>query len=264
MNRIATGLVSVTFRALSPHKIVSLVTKAGLDGIEWGGDVHVPHGDLATARNVSRMTQEAGLRVLAYGSYYRCCNGELFEPVLETAVELGAPLIRIWAGQRGSEQADAAYRATVIEQSRRAVSLAAQHNITVAYEFHENTLTDTKDSAIALLRAASGMRTLWQPPHNLSETERLDSLRAVLPWLAHLHVFHWHTFDRTRLPLDEGANLWRERLRVAASHGTAALLEFVRGDDPDQFLRDALTLKRLVAELYLEGTSTSGSTTLDR
>lgn len=248
MNDIATGLVSVTFRKLPPREIVSLVTQSGLGGIEWGGDVHVPHGDLATARAVGRMTRAAGLRVLAYGSYYRCRDQEPFEPVLETAMALGAPLIRIWAGQLGSAEADVAYRAMVIEQSRRAVALAAQHGIALAYEFHGNTLTDTKDSALALLHDVPNMRTLWQPPHDVSEAERLDGLRAVLPWLANLHIFHWHTPDRTRLPLGDGADLWRQRLKMVAStrRSIAALLEFVRDDDPEQFLRDAAVLRQLV------------------
>jgi hypothetical protein len=43
---IQTGLVSITFRQLSPPAIIDLVRQAGLEGIEWGGDVHVPHGDL--------------------------------------------------------------------------------------------------------------------------------------------------------------------------------------------------------------------------
>lgn len=244
MTHITTGLVSVTFRKLPPREIVSLVAQAGLDGVEWGGDVHVPHGDLATARDVGRITREAGLRVLAYGSYYRCREGEPFEPVLETAIALGAPLVRIWAGQQSSPQTDASYRMTVVEQSRHAIELALQHNITVAYEFHGNTLTDTNDSALALLQDVPNMRTLWQPPHDMSEAERLDGLRAVLPWLANVHVFHWRMPDRARLPLREGADLWRKRLTVAAStdRDIAALLEFVRDDDPNQFLRDAATL----------------------
>ena len=43
---IKSGLVSITFRELNPLEIIRLVSKAGLDGIEWGGDVHVPHGDI--------------------------------------------------------------------------------------------------------------------------------------------------------------------------------------------------------------------------
>jgi 3-dehydroshikimate dehydratase len=49
---IKTGLVSVSFRKFSPEKIIEMVKNAGLCAIEWGGDVHVPHGDVELARKV--------------------------------------------------------------------------------------------------------------------------------------------------------------------------------------------------------------------
>ena len=104
-----SGLVSITFRKLSPAQIVDLVCRAGLEGIEWGGDVHVPHGEVARAREVGRITSDAGLAVASYGSYYRAGHGEgaPFETILQTAAELKAPLIRVWAGIKGSADADA-------------------------------------------------------------------------------------------------------------------------------------------------------------
>src|SRR6185312_13188931 len=99
---ISPGLVSITFRALTPAEVIALARQAGLRGIEWGGDIHVPHGNGARAREVKEMTAEAGLTVAAYGSYYRAgqadSSGLTFDAVLETALELGAPLIRVWAG----------------------------------------------------------------------------------------------------------------------------------------------------------------------
>ncbi len=68
MAQLRSGLVSVTFRQLTPSAIITLVTRAGLDGIEWGGDVHVPHGDLVRARQVRQQTIQAGLQSAAYGS----------------------------------------------------------------------------------------------------------------------------------------------------------------------------------------------------
>jgi hypothetical protein len=51
----------VTFRSLEPAEIVKLADRAGLDGIEWGGDVHVPHGDVTKASEVYKMTSSMGL-----------------------------------------------------------------------------------------------------------------------------------------------------------------------------------------------------------
>ena len=67
---IKTGLVSVTFRKLSPEEIIKLVSQSGLDGIEWGGDIHVPHGDVKKARDIAQITKDEGLIVASYGSYY--------------------------------------------------------------------------------------------------------------------------------------------------------------------------------------------------
>jgi sugar phosphate isomerase/epimerase len=245
---MTTGLVSVTFRKLAPAEVIKIAIRAGLHGIEWGGDVHVPHGDVAAARQVRKLTEDAGLRVLAYGSYFRCKPVEDFQPVLDAAIALGAPLIRVWAGDRASAQADDTWRDAVIAQSQHAVALAQQAGIAVAYEFHGNTLTDTLPSTLQLLQAVPGMKTLWQPPHDLPPPEQIAGLLAVLPWLANVHVFHWRPADRARLPLREGAALWSVRLAIAASasRDVAALLEFVRDDDVDQLLEDARTLRDLM------------------
>src|SRR3954467_2439407 len=164
---LTSGLVSVTFRQLAPRAIVELAAAANLGGIEWGGDIHVPAGDLETARTVRQITADAGLQVLAYGSYFRFQPQVAFEPVLETALALGAPLIRIWAGSQPSAATDAATRAMIVAESRRIAQLASQAGVIVAYEFHAGTLTDTTESALALLEAVEGMRTLWQPPHEI-------------------------------------------------------------------------------------------------
>jgi 3-dehydroshikimate dehydratase len=241
---LTSGLVSVTFRQLAPRKIVELAVAAGLRGIEWGGDIHVPAGDIQAARAVRQITADAGLRVIAYGSYFRFQPGAAFEPVLETAVALGAPLIRIWAGGRPSAETDDDARAMLVAESRRIARLSSQANVTLAYEFHEHTLTDTTESALALLQAAKGMRTLWQPPHKIEPAAQLDSLRAILPWLTNVHAFAWRGAAHERLPLANGAKLWQPALNIIASSGRdhAVLLEFVAGDDPRNLLRDAATL----------------------
>ena len=253
-----SGLVSITFRQLAPAAIVELVAQARLQGIEWGGDVHVPHGDIERARNVRRLTEEAGLTTAAYGSYYRLGHSEdeglPFARVLQTAVALGAPSIRVWAGKRGAAEADAAYRRLIMDESRRISDLAASAGITVSYEYHGGTLTDTPASALALLQHGEhpNLRTLWQPLNWQSRDDatraNLTSLEQVLPWLTNMHVYHWVTNqvgDRERLPLSEGEGGWREYLRTVSATGRDhwLLLEFVRDDAPEAFLHDAGTLR---------------------
>ena len=150
MPALIPGLVSITFRNLSPQEIVDLVVKAGLSSIEWGGDIHVPHGDIAQAKKVRQQTLDAGLSVAAYGSYYRIGvsegKGLPFASVLESAVALGAPTIRVWAGEKGSAETTAVERAAIVADAIRIAELAQAQNVAISLEYHGGTLTDTRDS----------------------------------------------------------------------------------------------------------------------
>ncbi|MDQ3812626.1 MAG: sugar phosphate isomerase/epimerase [Armatimonadota bacterium] len=260
---ISPGLVSITFRQLSPAEIVRLVVQAGLQGIEWGGDVHVPHGDLARAREVRGLTADVGLVTAAYGSYYRLGHSETdglpFERVLETAVALEAPTVRVWAGTRGAAEADADYRKLIIDESRRIADIAAAAGITVSYEYHGGTLTDTPASALDLLEQAAhpNLKTLWQPlnwqPTDEATRANVQSLRQVLPWLTNVHVYHWVTDEagqRERRSLAAGEASWREYLRTISATGRDhwALIEFVRHDTPEEFLEDAQALREWLGD----------------
>ncbi len=245
-----SGLVSITFRQLTPREVVELAVRARLESIEWGGDVHVPHGDLHRAREVAQKTTSAGLRISAYGSYYRLRADEPvpFEDVLATAVELGAPTIRVWAGDEPSADTNAAERERIAQESYHIADLATQAGISISYEYHRNTLTDTRESALALLHAVShpGLKSLWQPAQSTTPEERLADLQAVTPWLTNVHVFQWGLGGyQDRLPLSAGEDEWAVYLRhIAALSGDHdLLLEFVRDDAPEAFLEDAATLK---------------------
>ncbi len=247
---IKSGLVSVTFRKLSPEEIIDLVAQAGMDGIEWGGDIHVPHGDTKRAAEVRKMTADAGLTVAAYGSYYKVGHEEdsvPFEDVVATAVELGAPTIRVWAGSKGSGDADDEYRGLVVQDSQRIAALAGKAGMTVSYEFHPGTLTDTSESAVKLLEevAHENIRTCWQPPSELEVDHCVESLKAVARWLTNVHAYYCDKASGESLPLAEGQDAWKRYLAViAAMDGEHyVMLEFVKDNWPEVFGQDAATLK---------------------
>ncbi len=254
---IRPGLVSITFRKLAPRQIVDLVVQAGLDGIEWGGDVHAPHGDMAAAREIAQMTSDAGLAMPTYGSYYRVGHPDEvnFADVLASAVALGTPSIRVWAGKSGSAEADAAYWDRIVADSRRIVEMAAEEGVAIAYEFHGNTLTDTAESARRLLETVDrrNLHTLWQPPKGSTVEENQAGIDTIAPWLGHIHAFAWRIEkgQTIRLPLSDHKIQWKEYLaRIDKLGGERfALLEFVQGDEPDRFLEDAATLRRWLVEI---------------
>ncbi|MFA6659176.1 MAG: sugar phosphate isomerase/epimerase [Victivallaceae bacterium] len=256
---IHLGTCSITLAELTPPQVIDCCKKAGLAGIEWWGKQHVPHGDIATAEYVGKLTREAGLSTCSYGSYYRAGisenEGLHFSKICETAVALGVPAIRVWAGDRGPDEADSAYFQAVVDDLLRIADIAEKSDVVITIEYHGGTLTDTHVSVGELLKRADhpGVMFSWQPPIGLSEEECLCGLNAVLPRLGTIHVFHWSVkksadFGVIRHPLIAGSKLWRRYLDMAASSGREhwALLEFVKDNDPGQFIEDAAVLHDLI------------------
>lgn len=252
MSNLRPGLVSVTFRQLSPEQIIALATQAQVEWLEWGGDVHVPPGDVERARDVGVMTRNAGLTVAAYGSYYRAGASliEDFTPVLETALALKAPLVRVWAGSRGSGEATETEREAVVRDARRVCDLAAPQGMQIAFEFHGGTLVDSSDAALRLIAAVDrpNLRTLWQPLGAKNPQEHRLEVEQLLPYLANVHVYHWDAGKS--LPLNQGESIWRSCLAELsrADRPIGLLLEFVRDGSPEQFLSDAKTLRTWLAD----------------
>ncbi|MEZ5277434.1 MAG: TIM barrel protein [Opitutaceae bacterium] len=248
------GLLSVTFRQLPPQEIIVLANKAGLEGIEWGGDIHVPHDRPDIASAIGRRTLEAGLEISAYGSYYRLgdpASGPI-EGVLETALALQTGIVRVWAGRKGYDDSDQAEREAVADDGRTIARLARQAGLRIACEWHSQTLTDSAESAAELFDTVNDpdFLTFWQPRNFQDEVTNLHDMATALPRLAGLHVFNWDIRTRARLPLSEGETAWKAYLNKAKVRGSIfASLEFVAGDDPMQMVEDAATLRRWLSEI---------------
>ncbi len=248
MAKLKPGLCSVTFRKLSVQEIIALVIEAKLECIEWGGDIHVPHGDVQKASEVKQLMQVADLKTAAYGSYYRVGEREAelsFASVLATAKALGAPSIRVWPGTKGSSEASESYFEEVVKDARRIADLAAPENISISFEFHGNTLTDTNEATLSLLNACNhpNLYSFWQPPHFRSQAYRAEGLKAVLAKLTNIHMFYWPE-PSIRRPLSEAKEEWLYYLDIAkiSPKEHPVMLEFVENDSPEVFLREAKTL----------------------
>lgn len=264
MTRIRSGLCSITYRQLRPAEIVDLAQAAGIDGIEWGGDVHVPPGDLSSAADVAARCADAGIEIPSYGSYLGVVASGTRDDVADarrtfrTAEALDAPLVRIWTPLGVGPDSPPDERLTVMRWVARAAQLAEEHDLHLALEFHSDTLTETAASARRLLDEVDHPRlhTHWQPDHRLHPEAALSELDAVSPWLAHLHVFSWGDGGyEDRLPLASGAPLWRPVLDRVAEVATFdggdrfALLEHIEDDDPAHLRRDADTLRAWIGSL---------------
>ncbi len=242
------GVVSATFKktALTAEDILLLSGECGLRTIEWSENVHVFPSDCSGAELLSRKTRDAGLSVAAYGSYYRITGRPHVDPdfkaSLAAAEALGAPVIRIWAGEKPSESVTEEEFLSMAREADEAAGIAADLGIRVAFEWHKNTLTDTNESAARLIAAAhnDNLYCLWQPTVALSPKERVEGIQKMQKYLLNFHVYSWP--DGKRGPLNEAE--WYLYFSAARQMGGthAAMLEFVRDDSMDQFREDASRL----------------------
>lgn len=238
------GLCSITYRRLSAAQVVLAAASAGLEAIEWGGDVHVPPGDVVQAAGIARMTADAGLAVSSYGSYWRG-EGD-FRPVLDAATALGADRIRVWAGRIGSADADAGDRARITGALADAVEQAAACGVLVALEYHGGTLADGPGAVRRLQDDVPGLGTYWQPSVGVPAAAALAEYAEIAERVAAVHVFSWWpTVERRRL--HERDDLWGPLFR-RAQEPRDALIEFVPDDDPALLAAEAETLRRWIAD----------------
>ena len=246
-----TGLTSITFRGLTAEHIISLTKQAGLDGIEWGGDVHVPPGRTHTAVDTYWKTEKEGLTVLSYGSYYKLGQNqnpkEAFIPVLDSAIALHAPNIRIWAGTLSPDKAGYEDYKNAAAELRDICDMANIFDVNISLEYHRGTLTENSQSALKLLKLANcrNLYTYWQPNPDITHEQNMQELTEILPYLSNVHVFQW-TGANVRHPLSDGIKEWQDYMNIAKGVGKDFILEFVQDDAPTAFLQDAAVLKKMV------------------
>lgn len=247
-----TGLCSVSFRQLPASEVIRLAAEAGLDCMEWGGDVHAPPSLGADAlRALGDATRAAGLSVCSYGSYHRLGVSDPAElpSVLAAAKALGAPVVRVWAGAKGTAECPPEERKAVHAAAREAAAFAAREGLCLSFECHPHTLTDDPAEALSLLAegSADALCTHWQPNQFHDEEWNLAYARAVARRVRIVHCFHW-TLGRDgrveRHPLADGAALWRRRL-AALPTGMVVLAEFLPGDDPARLPVEAAVLREI-------------------
>ncbi len=253
---MTTGLTSISYRPCSVEEIIALAEKSKLTGIEWGGDIHVPAGDVPTATKVAAQTAAAGLKVLSYGSYYKLGQQQgkediaaAFAPVLESACILGAPLVRIWAGVCGSAECSAAQRSEWTAELQQVCAIAATKGLKVGLEYHRNTLTDCHQSAAQLLTQAAcdNLYTYWQMNPDLPFETHLAEIAALKPHICGVHVFHWLE-GNVRETLAEHIPAWNAYLAALRGLDVPYILEFVKDDTLAQGEIEAATLHALLAD----------------
>lgn len=246
-----TGLCSVTFRHLNVDEIIDFAVKAKLNRIEWGADLHVPPGDFENAKEVCKKMELANLTTTSYGSYYKLGDEEehhaMFSSLVETAIRLNAPRIRIWAGSMASSKISPSRCDEMIEELKEICEMAANKDLQVALEFHRNSLNDNAKTCLKIMQQANcpNLSTYWQITPTLEHDLRVEELTAIKEYLSCVHVFYWAE-NNIRHPLNDADKMWTDYRNVIKDLDVDYLIEFVEDDSVEQGIKDAKYLNWLI------------------
>ena len=245
-----TGLTSVSFRKMSVDEVIELAARSGVDGIEWGSDVHVPQTDIEYAKRVADKTRAAGLEVISYGSYFFLGAGTDFAPYIEAAKALGTDTIRIWGGKKEKwELTDAEY-AELVAEMKSIGKMAEKSGVIVSLEYHQHSITATAEDAVAFIKDVNlpSVRLYWQSIIQRSFEDNLADIDIVAPYLTNVHVFNYVEGKQELLSYEGGADRWAAYAeKISKIPGERAFMtEFCKGGLAESFLADAAVLNAVI------------------
>lgn len=251
------GLTSVTFRNLTYQEILHYCKECELTCIEWGSDIHVPQTDMHYAEIIRDASKQAGIRISSYGSYYSLCTHdnwtEAFLPYLKTAAVLNAPIIRIWSGSKSSCEVSQEYYCRAVNETQELCDMAANYQITIAFEYHDHSLSDTGKNAVQIAKDINrkNFGLYFQYDSHVTFDENISSLNEMLPYVKMVHVAY-NDFNRNALFIDEGNGviLWTRIINMLKSNQSKAsfLLEFLKETSMEGLMRQTRVMKNLLKE----------------
>ncbi len=240
---VKLGLVSISFRNLSPREILSAMQDAGLEYIEWGSDVHAPP---AKAAEIAALTAEYGVVCCSYGTYFRLGVTPMEElaQYLEAAKILGTNTVRLWCGNKNSEEYSQEEKQQLFTKCKQADAIAKRYGATLCMECHNNTYTNRLSAALELLSAVDSENfcMYWQPNQLRTEAENLAYARAICRYTKIIHVFNWNGKDK--YPLHVAKVQWTKYL-AEFDPDIPCLLEFMPDNNIATLPQEAQTLREI-------------------
>jgi len=237
------GLVSITFRDKTPREILTAMKEAGLKVIEWGSDVHCPP---ERADEIAKLQGEFGIECCSYGTYFRLGVTDLKElpRYIAAAKILGTDILRLWCGDKDSENYTEEEKQELFRQCKLAAELAEKENVTLCMECHNYTYTNTLQGAKELMMAINSehFRMYWQPNQFKNFEENLDYAKTISPYTKHIHVFKWR--GQKKLSLYEGITEWKAFLECFKGE-QSLLLEFMPDNKIETLKIEAKALKEI-------------------
>lgn len=237
------GLCSISFRENTPEEILQAMKAAELSVIEWGSDVHCPPQQ---AKEIAEQQKQYGIQCCSYGTYFRLAVTPIceLEAYIKAAKTLGTDVLRLWCGDKNSEDYSAEQRALLFDECKAATKIAEAEGAILCMECHNQTYTNCKEAALELMQAVASkhFQMYWQPNQLRSVEENLDYAKSLAPYTQNIHVFNWKANEK--YPLREARGVWRQYL-ANFQDAHALLLEFMPDGKIETLKTEADTLKEI-------------------
>lgn len=186
------GVCTITGQNRPVEELIAIAAKVGVSGLEvWGRD-HVGEGSRQRCETIATAAAARGLDLPVYGSYLRA-GSEAFADQLERevriAANLGASLIRVWAGEQEYADVTSDHWDAVIADLNRLAEQAGDRDIGVTVERHAGTVTDATEGAAAVIDETSDRVGLnWQPEFRQDAETVRDDIDALADVTNNVHL----------------------------------------------------------------------------
>ena len=240
------GLVSVSFRQLTALEIIKLMKAEGITLVEWGSDVHAPKDDIEKLEQIAELQKEYGIKCSSYGTYFRVGTTpiEELESYIKAAKILGADVLRIWCGDKDSEEYSEEEKQRLFDECEKLSAIAEQNGVTLCLECHGWTYTNRLSSALEIMEAVNSdsFKMYWQPNQFRTYEENLIYAEKIAKYTVNIHVFNWDGEDK--LPLTYAKAKWQKYLKKF-SGSENLLLEFMPDGKPESLSAEYAALKEI-------------------
>jgi sugar phosphate isomerase/epimerase len=241
------GLVSVSFRQLSVLEIIKLIKAEGMSLVEWGSDVHAPKDDIEKLEQIAELQKEYGIKCSSYGTYFKVGTTpiEELESYIKAAKILGTNVLRIWCGDKDSENYSESEKQKLFEECEKLSEIAEQNGVVLCLECHGWTYTNRLSSALEVMEAVNSdnFKMYWQPNQFRTYEENLEYAEKIAKYTVNIHVFNWLGEDK--FPLIEAKEKWQEYLKKFSGNENL-LLEFMPDGKPESLTTEYAALKEIV------------------
>lgn len=184
------GFTSTSFRQIrDKEKIVRIAKEAGVDCIEWGGDVHVK--DVSDAKNAKELCDAYDIGISSFGSYYRigAGNTEEWKNICEISAALDCSSVRVWLGTKGSRKTSEAEYETLVKDACAICETAKKYDLKVCPECHDGTFNDDTDAFLKIRKdvGEDNFKTYFQSRYKRLGYD-LDRIERTLPYMESVHI----------------------------------------------------------------------------